>query len=299
LDELSRLEGYVRRGELVQAFQEAQKLLVLPDFPSRQKGKLYRLAGRASGELFGPYAGIKLLELSVPWALRAKDWDTLGAVRADLGTFWLMIGDYSNAVEWLQSYLLDYQKYDKAGGLLGHAHYNLALAFRRQLKYAQATEHYRQALEWSTRKGFTMQAGVTHQNLAWLYCLLHEPDLATAELDVAETFSDVCGEGFKIEQMLCRAFVLRLTKEVKSAIKLVCEVLEPKRAHATSSHRANAAWIGGSVALDLREYDQAVYFADMSTKYALEANDTAAMSQASKLKAEAVRRLHRGDQAAQ
>lgn len=299
MERYARLEGFVQRGEFVQALNEFQQLVLLPDLTPKENARVLRLGGRAVVEISGPYAGIKCLEMAIPLALHAKDWDCLGTARADLGSFWLMTGDYGNAVEYLQAYLLDYARYDVARGVLGHVHYNLALALRHRYQFHAAVEHYERAVAWFTEKGYVLQAGSTHQNLAWMYCLLGRLDEAGREIDIAETFAPVCDNDFRMEQMVCRAFLLRLMKQVRDALLLVQEVLHQSRKKVSPAHKGNAAWVAGSIALDLRQYRQAVDYAGLATRYGLLGQDPSIMSLASKLKAEAHRRMVEGEEAAQ
>jgi tetratricopeptide (TPR) repeat protein len=295
---LTKLDEHVRRGEFVQAIQEAQRLLTLPDLTSGQRGSICRLLGRAKGESGDPFGGLKVLELSIPLAMKAKDWDCLGKARAELGISWLTIGDYSQAVECFQAYLLDLHRYDSAKSYLGPVHYNLGLAYRRRKDHLRALYHYHQAVEWFTERGYTLHAGKTHQNLAWLYCLEDDAQNAEIEVQVAESFAEVCGTEFKTEQLLCRSFIHILRKEVVPAVTLACEVLQPGRPGTTDTHRANANWLAGRCSLALYNFDSANAFAAFATEYALRANDTAAMSLASNLKAEVARRRKGFDEAA-
>lgn len=270
----------------------------MPDLSARDQARLFRLGGRATAETAGPYAGLKLLELALHLALKAKDWDCLGGTRVELGVYWLMVGDIPNAIEYLKSYLLDLERYTSAKGYLGHVHYNLGLAHRRRGDLAAAVSHYEAAVEWFTEKGYTLQAGATHQNLCWLYCLGGQHEEATRELELAESFGEVCGQGFRVEQLVCRALLYRVQGSLGEATKMAEEVLQPGRQGATPAHKGNAAWIVSTIALEVRHYPNAKYFADLAITYALEAKDTAIMSQANKVKAEIARRQGLGEEAA-
>jgi hypothetical protein len=118
-DTLADLEVYVRRGEFVKAQRGAERLMLLPDLTPREMGRLFRLSGRARSESGDPYGGLKVLELAIPWALKAKDWDCAGKARAELGISWLLVGDIPNAIDNFQAYLLDLHRYDEAATYLG------------------------------------------------------------------------------------------------------------------------------------------------------------------------------------
>lgn len=288
------MEGHVRRGEFVQAIREAERLLMVPDLSPREMGRLFRLAGRARGESGETYASLKYFELAIPWALRAKDWDCLGMARAESGIAWLTAGDLAGALDALHAYLLDHHRYDKAKVYLGHVQYNLGLTYRRRRDYESAVRHYVAAVEWFTEKGYTLQAAETHQNLAWLYCLTGNIEEAERELELAESFSDVCRPDFKVEQLVCRALVLKSQGLIGDAMKMVEEVLQPGRPGASDSHRGYAAWITGTIALALRQFDKAIFFADLAINYAMQVRDTGVMSQAAALRSAAL--TQRGDQ---
>jgi tetratricopeptide (TPR) repeat protein len=208
------------------------------------------------------------------------------------------VGDYVSTIETLQAYLLDFKRYQTAKSYLGPVHFNLGLAYRRRKDNLRALHHYHQALEWFSERGKTAQAGKTHQNIAWLFCLENDPDKAESEIELAETFSEVSGPEFMTEQLLCRAFVHILRKEVKQAVALAAEVLLPGRPGATDSHRANANWLAGTAALAVYHLEGDSAFADFAVEYSIRAKDTAAMSLASQLKSEVIRRKASRDEAA-
>lgn len=238
------------------------------------------------------------MELAIPLAMQARDWDCLGKARAELGTSWLFIGDYSNAIEYFQAYLLDFHRYDTATKYLGPVHFNLALSFRRRKDNQRAVDHYRKSLEWYSERGFTVMSGKIHQNLAWLHCLDGDVEAAQDEIRLADTFAEVCGAEFKTEQLLCRAFVHMLQKELICALTLTAEILQSKRPGTTDSHKANSCWIAGRCALALYNLKTAQEFAEYAIEYALRAKDTAAISAANTLKADVARRKQGSDEAA-
>jgi tetratricopeptide (TPR) repeat protein len=297
-DTLADLEVYVRRGEFVKAQREAERLMLLPDLTPREMGRLFRLSGRARSESGDPYGGLKVLELAIPWALKAKDWDCAGKARAELGISWLLVGDIPNAIDNFRAYLLDLHRYDEAATYLGHVHYNLGIAYRYRKDYDQAVSHYREALEWFTQRGYTLQAGETLQNLTWLYCMKGDTVSADESLTLAETYARVCGPEFKVEQILCRALLLKTQRQIQPALQLAQELLEPGRPQCTTSQKAYAAWIVGSIALSVWNVENAWYFANLAIKHALNAKNVFAMSQASALRAEVYRRKQSAEEAA-
>jgi tetratricopeptide (TPR) repeat protein len=241
---------------------------------------------------------MKAMEMAIPLALASRDWDCLGKARAELGTAWVFAGDYSNAVDCFLAYLLDYRHYQTAARYLGTVHYNLALAYRRRKDNLRAVEHYKEALEWFSERGHTLMSGKTHQNLAWLYCLEQNLEAAEAEIQLAQTFAEALGAEFKTEQLICRAFLHMLRKEILEAVKLTQEVLQDGRPGTTETQRAHAYWLCGRVALAIYDLDTAQAMAELATRHALLARDPSAMSLASSLKAEVARRRQKNDEAA-
>lgn len=290
MDRVLQLEEHVRRGEFLLAVTEAERLRMLPDLSYREQGRLFRLYGRARGQSGDPFGALKALEMAIPHALKAKDWDCLGMARAELGVAWLHVGDTANALEYLQAYLLDLEKYDRAKGFYGDVHYNLGLTYRRRRDPERALYHYREAVEWLTFRGYVLQAGETHQNIAWLHCLEGDTEAAEAELALAETFADVCGPTFKVEQLVCRALLHWVRRDIKAALELSREILHPRRQVCTDLQKAHACWIAGTAAAAVWNLPDAQFFAEQAAKYAIKAKDTSAMNQACALKADIARR---------
>lgn len=263
----------------------------------RDKAQVFRFFGRARSQSGDPYGGLKTLEMAIPLALKAKYWDCLGKTRVELGISWLTVGDLPNSVDNFEAYLLDLPRYDTAKDYLGHVHYNLGLAYRRRRDHDRAIQHYIAAVEWFTERGHTLLTAETHQNLAWLYCLQGNRDMAEVEIEIAETFSEVCTSEFRVEQLVCRAFLHVLNKQVKRSAELIQEVLQPGRPGCTDSHRAHACWIGGKCLLAIFAFDDAQAYADFAIEYSLRSKDTGAMSLATALKAEIARRRRESDEA--
>jgi len=210
----------------------------------------------------------------------------------------MLIAEYPNAVENLQAFLIDYHRYDKARSYLGAVLYNLGLTYRRRNDNANALHYYREALACYSEKGLTFMTGKTHQNLAWLYCLEGDDESAESEVRLAESFADVCGAEFKTEQLLCRAFVLFLRKQIVTALRLTAEVLQTGRPGTTDGHRAEACWLTGRCSLAMYDVRAAQSFAEYAEEYAIRHKDPEATSLASSLKTEVARRLQESDEAA-
>lgn len=287
---MDTLEAYLVRGEYLRTIREAEELLLDEELPLSQKAWAYRILGGARARSGDPYGALKVLEMAQSLSLKVQDWDCLGAARVDLGIAWLMIGDYGSSIESFQSYLLDHNRYSKAKSFQGVAHFNLALAYRRARRYQASVEHYTQALSWFTERGYTLQAGQTHQNLAWAYCLNGHYIGAGLQLAIADTYLDVCGQSFQAEQLVCRSLYFLGLGQLGTSMLMVEEVLRPSRTAVTDTHRGHAAWIAGCVALRARHLEMAAFFADMATQFALDAKEPAIMSQVSLLRAEIAKR---------
>jgi tetratricopeptide (TPR) repeat protein len=281
---MEELEALLRRGELLQATREAERLLLQGDLGPSCRGRLYRLLGRVRAEQGDLYASVKLYELAWPLLLSTKDWDYLGMVRAELGIAWVEIGEISGAVECFQAYLLDLRLYDRAKVHRGFVHYNLALALSRQRRFNEAIAQYQEALEWFAERGFTEHTAGTHQNLAWLLCKTGDHDRAAVELDLAETFSHRMPPGFRTQQLLGRAYLLMELRRIGSALALVEEVLHPKHQHSTTRQRGYAAWIAGSIAVRCGQKALATYYADLCADHAADAKDVDVMGRANALR---------------
>lgn len=280
----------MQRGEFVQAITEARRILMLPDLTPRHRAEIFRLSGRARGESGDQYGATGVLETAIGWAFKARDWDTAGMARAELGICWVEIGDIPAAIDSFQAYFLDMHRYQRAKAFEGFVHFNLALAYRRRKDHRMAIHHYQAALEWFSERGLTNYVGVVHQNVAWMYCMEGNAEAAHASLDLAGTFTGVCGPPFRVELLVGRAFAYKVQGQIGQAMALVQEVLQPGRPAVTDSHRASASWLAGTVGLAVHRLDDAWYFANSSIRYAMAANDCGIMSLASSLRAEVIRR---------
>lgn len=293
---MAAIESHLCRGEFLQAAREAERILLL-DLAQWERARVCRYLGRSRGQAGDPYGALKVLEMAHVLAQESRDWDCLGLARAELGITLLMTGDYANAIDSLQSYFLDFRRYNEARAVEGLVHYNLGLASRRRRDYPAAIDHYTRAVSWFTERGYTLHAGQTHQNLSWLYCLDGNYDEAERELITADSFLDVCGPAFQAEQLVCRALYHLCTGQLGTSMLMVEEVLRPTRTGVTPTHKGHAAWIAGCVALESRHHDMATYFADLATQFALEAKEPAIMSQASLLRADIANRKAEGEAA--
>lgn len=283
---LDRLQGLVRRGEFIQAIREAEGLLLLTNLSTSAQARVLKYLGRCQAQLGDFYGAVRVLETAHVLARNSRDWDCLGLARAELGIIRLLIGDYSNAIDVLQTYFLDLEHYTEARAAEGLVQYNLGLAHRRRRDYRAAIERYTLAVSWFIERGYTLHAGQTHQNIAWVYCLDGNYDEAERELTTADSFLEVCGAAFQAEQLVCRALYYHCTGQIGTSMLMVEEVLRPTRTGVTATHKGHATWIAGCNALRARHYDMATYFADLATQYALEAKEPAIMSQASLLRAD-------------
>lgn len=82
---LQRLEEHFERREWLHVDREATRLMMLEPLKGTEKGRVYRMWGRAKAGLNEVHTAIKLLEQAVSYAQKEQDWDCLGFVRADLG----------------------------------------------------------------------------------------------------------------------------------------------------------------------------------------------------------------------
>lgn len=284
LDAVGRLEEGLQRGDFDRVIRDAYRHLLTPGLQPRYQAVLHRLAGGARGRSGDPYGALKPLEMAISLALKSKDWDTLGLARADLGIAWLTAGDLPNAIDTLQSYFIDAHRYQGALKVLGHVHYNLALAYGRRRDFQAAVPHYQEAVHVFKDRNQPTLLCMAQQNLAWLFCMAGTPYSAEQELAKCESLSQECGQPYQSQQLVCRAFQLEQTQRVGDAMKLVEELLWQRAPE--PAHRGYASWIAGKVALRLRQYDHAGYYADLAIRWGLDAMDPGIMSLASNLKAD-------------
>lgn len=294
MGQLASLETHLSRGEWLQAKREANRIWPFRESLSpKEQGRLYRGLARAVVGLGEDIYGVaKLLELALPKSLQGRDWDMLGTIRAELGTAYSLIGDWSASLEYFKAYHLDFERYADAKGLYGRVEYNAGVVSVRRREYEAAVCHYQQALSWSVERGLTLEAGEVHQNLAWVYCLLSRPQEALPHLECADTYRERLSPEYAAMQLVCRALYHYRIGEIRAAILGVEEILEEGRQGATPEHRGDAAWIGAQIALDVGHLDGARHFLNVVNDVMLDTEDWGLSAQVSALR----KRLHELEQ---
>lgn len=296
---LDTLERHLAKREWFQLIREAQNLVVQGDLTNDELGRLYRAWGRAKAGLSEPHAAVKLMELGLPWSLKAKDWDSCGFARADLGALNLSLGETQLGLNYLRSYLLDYHKYKEARGLFGKVHFNLAAGLEYVLNHEEAAQHYGKALDWFVEKGFAQEAGMVHQNLAWLLCTMRRPHEARPHLEAGDTYRDKLSSSFDAEQLVCWAYYYFCIGWVGDAIGLVQEILMTNRTGMASRHKGLAAWVGGQVSVLLGRREPAEMFESQVARWAGESQDPVVIRCLSQLREAMALRWNSSSEAAQ
>lgn len=246
---LQRLFELLERGEWVQVKREAEQLMLLPDLDHYALGRIYRAGGRACLGLSEFPASVTLYELGLPYALQAKDWDTLGFIRHDLGAAYLFLGDTLKARKQFEAYLMDYPRYQEARRLEGNAHYNLGLLYRERKEYQLAAAAYRQALHCYVQRGEIRNGADCHQNIAWMLLIQRKADEAKAHIDLAAGFQEGLPQDFRTEQLVLSAFYHQVLGQVRTAADYLTPILE-SRVAATDEHRASAKWVQAQLLAD-------------------------------------------------
>lgn len=253
---LQRLYELLDRGEWVQVKREAERLMLLQDLDYFTLGRIFRAGGRACLYLSEYPAAEKLLELGLPYAFRAQDWDCIGFIRHDLGVAYLFRGETAKAREQFEAFLLGLARYQDSRRLEGKAHYNLGLLYRERKDYPLAVAAYRQALNCFVQRGETRNTAVCHQNIAWLLLIQGKADDAKVHVDLAAGFQDGLPPDFLTEQLVLSAFYHQVIGEFKPAMEYLSPILE-SRVVATDQHGASAKWVQAQLFADQGERDDA------------------------------------------
>lgn len=276
---LDRLEEHLARREWVQLDREARRLSILEPLTVRQRGRVLQAWGRAKAGLNDPYAAVKLMERAMPLALKAKDWDCLGFLRADLGALYITIGDIEMGVDYLRGYLLDSQWYKEAEALYGKVRFNLAVGHKHRKRYDLAIGEYCEVIDWCTLRGHILEKAMAHQNLAWLLCVVGRQDEARINLEVADTYRERLSASFDAEQVCCWAYYHWSVGQVGCAINCVQEILLGRREGVDDYHRGQAALVGARVALRLNQEYPAKLLVSKATDFSAESGDPALASE--------------------
>lgn len=282
---LSRLQEHLRKREWVHLDREAARLTMMERLTPKEKGQVYRAWGRARIGHSDFYGAIDLMNRAIPLALKARDWDCLGYIRSDLGGAYTTVGDIEAGINQLQAYLLDYSRYHQATEQYGKVRFNLALAFEYQRRYPEAIPQYEAAIEWCTLRGHAKEKAMAHQNLAWLYCTLGQPDQAKTHLEIADTYREALSPSFDAEQICNWALYHWTVLNVDQAIECVQEVLLGKRPGVDAHHRGQAAVIGGKIAVLLGQERIARLCLNEATEAALDASDPPLANECTALRA--------------
>lgn len=279
---LAKLDRYLARSQWDQAKKAAEELLLLPAgaLTERQLAKVYWGCGRACTWLQEYYAAIPHLQMAIRYGLQVRDWDTLGAARAQLGVVYVVTRQLDLANEMFANYYLDLPRYQEAKAYEGLVRYNNALALRRQGRHGEAAVAYRMALDRFIEKGRTRDAADCHQNLAWLYLLERKADEAFPHMECAQSFVEALPDDYRVQMKVCWALLHYVRLEVGDAMELVCDVLYASQPGVTAHHQSEAAWIGGCIALDLGQLDVAALLARKAQGLALEAKEPELMDKA-------------------
>lgn len=291
---LGELERCLARSQWNQAKRVAQALLLLPEgtLTARELGQLYYGYGRACTWLQEYYASARLLEKAVVHALQARDWDSLGFARCNLGVSLLAVGDLPAANEAFATYYLDMSRYKEAKACEGHVRYNNALALRRQHRHGEAIVAYQLALNIFVEKGRTREAADCHQNIAWLFLLDRKTEEALPHLECAQSYVDALPPDYRVQMLVSWAYYHYVRGEVGEAVELALDVMTTTQVGVVAHHRSEAAWVAGQAALMVMRYGLAKRLALKSQQEAIAAGEPELMSQACKLLAE-VERIRR------
>ncbi len=280
---LDRLEEHFTRREWLHADREATRLVMLEPLSDRDLGRLFRMWGRAKAGLSEMQAAKKLLEKAISHAAAAGDWDCLGAARSELGTLYITDGDIYRGIRSLRAYRQDIARYQDALVYQGKVAFNLALAHRYQKQYQDAITYYNEALAWFTAHDWRTEKGMTHQNLAWLYCTMNRLSEAKEQLELADGHRESAPASFDAEQICCWALYHLKAGQVGSAMDSVQEILLADRPGVTAHHRGQAALIGGYVAIRLGQRGAAEQMLDLAMAAAIDTGDRALAEECTEL----------------
>lgn len=265
---LHRLFDLLDRGEWVQVKREAEQLMLLPDLDYYHLGRIYQAGGRACIGLSEFHAAVKLLELGLPYALKARDWDSLGFMRHYLGACHMVLGYPTEAGDYLQAYLLDLPRYDEARRMEGRAHYNLGLLYRQRKEYGLAVAAYRQALYCFVEKGEVRNAADCHQNMAWMLLVQGKADEARIHIDLAGGFLEKLPDDFRTEQLIVLALYHTVMAEPKTAREYLSPILEG-RVVASEAHLGSARWVEAKLLAAEGSHDRAKAVLEMAIQHSL------------------------------
>lgn len=166
---------------------------------------------------------------------------------------------------------------------LGLAHYNRALNFVRQHRYAAALEDYRCAASYYRDCDELRKWAHATRGAAW--CLLHldrAPEVPPYLDELADYVNRTSDDSIRFKLWVDRALYLRQTGDLESSSSL-CHMALAERL-AGPEVWTEAAWIAGQNAMDMKHWPFAEQMAAKALQHAIEAEWPHAMNQANRLR---------------
>ncbi|HEY3365142.1 MAG TPA: tetratricopeptide repeat protein [Symbiobacteriaceae bacterium] len=287
---MDALYGFLEAGRWAEAWTEFQRL--------RQEGpKNPRLL------LMGSHAAFRLRDLAEARYLAVtavEAWSEshpgrlLGQIRFHLAMVARELGDTTAAFQEFSLFLSELPvKYPDLADAEGKAYFYLALTLRQRDDLHEAVQAYRKAIDCFRQNGHTHLVCKGQQNLAWVLCLLKNPDEARGCLKEAgagvETPED------EIHQTMGEAFLALIEGENGLAVAL-CEsvMLRAEEGGLTPEQRSQTSWLAATAALAQGNGDNAFTLAGIALNSAAEARDARLINDASALRRQIVLRQATG-----
>jgi len=266
---VEQIQALMDRGQYTLAARMAQGCLMAADLPHIDQVEVALLGYRASMVLRDGYRAANFARRAHAAAQACGGEELEGRACFALGTARLVIGDYVEAKELLQTFLTGLE--DRWPALREQeisAYINLGMSFRDRKQYADALEALTRALTLCEAAGDTRRQIKTRQMMAWVLILNDALDEAAVHLDLCDALIPL-PDDLSASQLTHRAMLALQRGDNGTAMELGLEIMQPARPGVSDANRALACYITGKVAMNQGDINLARTMATSAQEYAV------------------------------
>jgi tetratricopeptide (TPR) repeat protein len=283
---LTKLRQHLAQGEYVQARREAERLIQVGELVGEHLVLAYRGASLAHYHLQEVFAAIKLGERALELAQCLGSWELIGKSRYSLGEFYLTLGDYPMAYEFVMGFLSDLDRYptlDKS--LEAWAHHKLGLIFRFRTQYQKSLASHHVAAGLHQRNGDVHAVVEALRGVVWCHLKMGEPHEAWPYIQqVSKLLQEHPHDRLLANLLNDMAYYYQQIGDLKTSMNYCAEALVPGRPGVNDQILATACVIAGENALALNRREEARIFANLADEFALRAKHPTLMNRAVSLR---------------
>lgn len=275
MGDVERLNSLYEGGQFDQAWALYRQLEATGE-ASPEAHLVGARTARRMGDLYGARGAID----------RAVDGTPGGEIRGQVlfcaGVVYRELGDVHMAIDQFRTFLADGADHPQAVEIAaGHAWYNLGLALRQARQLDASLDAYRMACDLHRVNNLRQSLREALQNLAWVACMLGQPETARVALDEAEGLLE--NEKAHWHQRVGVAYLASFAVDQSEALRR-CEEIVSYCGEVPAGVRSHACWVAGAVALRLGRLDEAEALAEQAVHYgSLDRSDSRALRDAAEL----------------